>query len=301
MEIATPHPTHSDSTTLSELWGSGGREISRFLAVLGGLLAILYAPVCLRLFETWAQNPDYSHGFLVPVFSGYVIWKERERFRQLALAPNNAGTLVMLGAIGLLVAGTLGAELFTSRISLILMLAGLVLFLAGWTMLRALAFPLGYLLLMIPIPTLIQNQLVLPLQFVASRTAASVLEALGFVVLREGNLLHLERTTLEVAQACSGIRSLTSMVALAIAYGNLAERRLWVRFVLVALMLPISVASNAVRVVAAGVLADTVGPESVEGIFHTLSGLLIFAVALSLMLAAHWLLARIGKGGRSRE
>lgn len=280
---------------LGELWGATERGTLLTLALLAGLIVTLYAPVLKALLQDWWQDPNYSHGFLVPVFAGYVLWQQRERYHGLRAAPSNFGLLVMLGAIGLLVVGTLGAELFTSRFSLVLLLAGMVLFLAGWKVFRVSAFPLAYLLLMIPIPTIIQNQIVFPLQLLASRFAASVLETVGVVVLREGNVLYLSNSTLEVAQACSGIRSLVSLIALALAYGYLAERRRWVRVVLVLLMLPIAVVSNGLRVVGTGILTYTLGQDWAEGFFHTFSGVLIFLTAVSLMLLAHWGLTKLGR------
>ena len=261
--------------------------------VLSGLVLALYAPVLQRLVLQWWLDPNYGHGFLVPVFAGYLLWEGRSRWQQVALAPSNTGMLVMWLAIGMLIAGTLGAELFVSRFSLLVLVVGMVLFLAGWGMLRAVAFPLGYLLLMIPLPTIIYNQVTFPLQLIASRLAAACLEVVQVPVLREGNLLVLPNYTLEVVEACSGVRSLMSLVALAVAYGYVVESRQWARALLVVLMLPIAVATNAVRVVVTGVLTYMFGPESAEGFFHLFSGWLIFLVALLLMLLAHWLLKRV--------
>jgi exosortase len=197
----------------------------------------------------------------------------------------------MLGAIGLLLVGTLGAELFISRCSLLFLFGGMILFLAGWKMLRAVAFPLAFLVLMIPLPALIYNQVTFPLQLLASRLASNSLELLGIPVLREGNVLVLPNYSLEVVQACSGIRSLMSLIALAIAYGYLADRRLWARYILVIFMLPIAVAGNALRVVGTGVVTYFWGPQWAEGFFHFFQGWLIFVSAVACMLLIHWLLS----------
>ncbi len=265
------------------------------ILLLAGLVGTLYAPVLKRLVLQWWQDPNYGHGFVVPLFAGYVLWRERSRWQKVALEPSNFGLLVMLGAVALLVVGSLGAELFVSRFSLLVLLGGMVLFLAGRKMLHALAFPLGYLVLMIPLPAIIYNQVTFPLQLVASRLAATCLEAVQVPALREGNLLILPNYTLEVVEACSGIRSLMSLLALAVAYGCLAESRRWARIVLVALMLPIAVVSNGLRVVGAGVLTYAFGPQSAEGFFHLFSGWLIFLTAVLLMLLLHWLLSRVGR------
>ena len=204
----------------------------------------------------------------------------------------------MVGAVGLLIVGSLGAELFTSRFSLVMLLAGMILFLSGWNALRAVSFPLGFLILMIPIPVIIYNQITFPLQLLASRYATLLLEVVGVPVLREGNVLMLSNYSLEVVEACSGIRSLMSLMVLAIAYGYLAEPRRWARCVLVVLMVPIAIATNAIRIASAGVLAHRFGPAAAEGFLHEFSGLVIFVAAVFLMFASHWILRRIAKGQR---
>ena len=278
-------------------WESfGSRKHALVLGlILAGLVGALYAPELKRLVLQWWQDPDYGHGFFVPLFAGYVLRRERSRWQKVALEPSNFGLLVMFGAIGLLVVGSLGAELFVSRFSLLVLLAGMVLFLAGWKMLSALAFPLGFLVLMIPLPKIIYNEVTFPLQLVASRFAASCLESVQVPALREGNLLVLPNYTLEVVEACSGIRSLMSLLALAIAYGYLAESRRWARLVLVAVMLPIAVVSNGLRIVGTGVLTYAFGPQAAEGFFHLFSGWLIFLTAMVFMLLVHWLLSRVGR------
>lgn len=266
-----------------------------WVAVLAGLVGALYASVLVGLVVQWWQDPDYGHGFLVPLFAGYVLWRERSRWREVPLQPTSLGLLGMMAAIGLLLVGTLGAELFISRMSLLVLLAAMVLYLAGGRLLRAWAFPLGFLVLMIPLPTILYNQVVFPLQLLASRFAATCLEVVRVPVLQEGNLLFLPNYTLEVVEACSGIRSLMSLVALAIAYGYWVESRVWIRVVLVMLMLPIAVVSNGLRVVGTGLMTYFLSPKTAEGFFHLFSGWLIFLTALVFMLLVHWVLQRLGE------
>jgi exosortase len=263
--------------------------------VIAGLATALYAPVLRQMVAQWWQDPDYGHGFIVPLFAGYVLYRQRHRLRQVALEPRNFGFLFILGAVGLLLAGSLGAELFVARFSFLFLLGGILLFFAGWKMLRAVAFPLAFLVLMIPLPALIYNQVTFPLQLLASRLSSNGLELLGIPVLREGNILVLPNYSLEVVEACSGIRSLMSLIALAVAYGFLVEHRLWARIALVVLMLPIAVASNAVRVVGAGIVTYFWGPQWAEGFFHFFQGWLIFVSAVACMLLAHWALHHVGQ------
>jgi exosortase len=264
-------------------------------AILVGLVVALYALVLQSLVTQWWSDSDYSHGFLVPIFSGYVLWHQRERWMRSKIKPSNLGLLVMLGAVGLLLVGSLGAELFTSRFSLLILLAGMILFLGGWGLLRAVSFPLSFLILMIPFPVIIYNQITFPLQLIASRLATFGLQLIQVPVLREGNVLILPNYSLEVVEACSGIRSLMTLITLAVAYGYLIEPRRWVRYTLVILMVPIAILSNAIRVIGAGVSTYHFGPKAAEGFFHEFTGWAIFLVALILMLFCHWILRHIGK------
>jgi exosortase len=273
-----------------------GRGRIVWSAILLSLVVLLYGSVLKGMILQWWYDPDYSHGFFVPLFSGFILWQQRERWLTTSIKPSNFGFVVMLGAVGLLVVGSLGAELFTSRFSLLALLAGMILFLLGWSVLRAVSFPLGFLILMIPIPVIIYNQITFPLQLLASRLASSFLELAGVPVLRDGNVLVMSNYSLEVVEACSGIRSLMSLTALAIAYGYLTEPRWWVRYLLVVLMVPIAIAANAIRITGAGMLAHRFGPTAAEGFLHGFSGWVIFLVALLLMFVSHRILRPMEKG-----
>jgi exosortase len=274
------------------------REWLVWPSVFVALTCILYAPILKQLVIQWWSDPDYGHGFLVPLISGYVLWQQRARWLNSQFKPSNFGFLVMLGGVVLLLGGSLGAELFTSRFSLLVLLAGMVLFLAGWKRLRAVSFPLGFLLLMIPIPVIIYNQITFPLQLLASRVATSWLELMQVPVLRDGNVLILPNYSLEVVEACSGVRSLMTLITLAIAYGYLIEKRRWVRYALAFLMIPIAIVSNAFRITGTGFLTYHFGPVAAEGFFHEFSGWIIFLVALVLMFICHLILRRIGNNQR---
>ena len=263
--------------------------------ILLGLILMLYASVIKGLMVQWWTDADYGYGFFVPLFSGYILWHERERWTKTEIKPSNFGLVAMLGAVGLLLLGSLGAELFTSRFSLLVLLSGMILFLAGWKMLSAVFFPLGYLMWMIPIPAVIYNQITFPLQLIASRLASAGLELAHVPVLRDGNILTMSNYSLEVVEACSGIRSLMTLMALAVAYGYLVSPQRWVRYMLAAFMLPIAIVTNAIRVMGAGMLAHRFGPAAAEGFLHEFSGWAIFLVALVLMFGSHWILRHISK------
>jgi len=263
------------------------------LALLVCLLGILYFPVVSRLAAQWTHDPNFSHGFFVPAFSAYVLWTERERLAKLPLHPAWTGLWLVIPGLLCLIVGTLGAELFLSRISLIPVLGGLIVLFLGWGFLRAVAFPWLFLLLMIPIPAILFNQITFPLQLLASRIASTLLPIAGVPVLREGNVMRLAEMSLEVAEACSGIRSLMSLVTLAVMYGYLLERRWLIRWLLALAAVPIAVAANSLRIVGTGLLVQYWDPDKAEGFFHTFSGWIIFVVSLLLLFAVrrilHWI------------
>lgn len=263
------------------------------VAFLAALTAALYWHVAIAMATQWATDANWGHGFLVPPFALWLAWRDRKRWQDAGGEGSWIGLLGVAGAIVLLVLGSLAAELFTTRFSLIVLLASTVLLLGGWRRLRALAFPIGFLLLMIPWPAVVYAQVTFPLEFLASRWAAEALRMAQVPVLREGNLLVLSNYTLQVAQACSGIRSLVSLVTLAVSYAYVAEKRMAIRLILVAMMVPIAVVSNAFRIFGTGVLTAEVSTRLAHGFFHEFSGWLVFLAATLLMLATHWTLRRI--------
>ena len=143
---------------------------------------------------------------------------------------------------------------------------------------------------MIPIPAIIFNQITFPLQILASKVATGVLQLIGIPALRDGNIIQIPAMALEVAEACSGIRSLLSLVTLAIMYGYLMETSVFVRVVLALGSIPIAVAANSLRIVGTGLVVQFWDPEKAEGFFHAFSGWLIFVLSLSMLFALHKLL-----------
>lgn len=257
----------------------------------------LYASILSRLAVQWWNDPNFSHGFFVPLFALFVLWQDRSRLATLSAKPSYWGLPILILAVGVLLVGALGAELFLSRISLLLVLAGLVIFFLGWGCFRAVVFPWAFLLLMIPIPALIFNQITFPLQLLASKVAATLLPLAGVPVLREGNVITLPAMPLEVAEACSGIRSLLSLVTLAIIYGYMVEGNRWMRVAVLALgAIPIAVAANSLRIVGTGLLVQYWDPDKAEGFFHAFSGWLIFVVSLGMLFLLHRLMRLIGPG-----
>lgn len=267
---------------------------------LGILLAItiwLYGSILFHLVAQWKSSPDFSHGFIVPLFSGFVVWHERGKLAALRLRPSWSGLAIVAIAMGTLIVGQLGAELFLSRFSLLILLAGLIVWFGGWPYFRVLLFPWAFLILMIPIPVIVFNQIAFPLQLFASQVASTILPLLGVPVLREGNIINLASMQLEVAEACSGIRSLMMLIALSIIYGYLMERRLWMRWVLALSSIPIAVAANNVRIIGTGLLAHYWSPDLAEGYYHTSWGLLTWIISLLMLWGLHALFGGSARGG----
>lgn len=261
------------------------------LLTLLGLAGLLYAPILLRLVRQWGTDPNFSHGFFVPAFAAFVVWQERSRLAAIRAAPSSWGLLIILVSLCTLILGVFGAELFLSRVSLLILLTGLIVFFLGWEFLRAVLFPLLFLVLMVPIPAIVFSQITFPLQILASELSASVLPFFGVPVFREGNVINLPAMPLEVAEACSGIRSLLSLTTLAIMYGYLLEKRVAIRVALALASIPIAVAANALRIVGTGLLVQYWDPDKAEGFFHAFSGWLIFVVSLLMLFALHRVLS----------
>jgi exosortase len=203
------------------------------------------------------------------------------------------GLVLLAAGIAVLLAGLWGSELFLSRIALLPVIAGIVLFLFGWNHLRILAFPIAFLFLMIPIPAIIFNQIAFPLQMFASRVGEWAISAVGIPVLREGNVLVLAHTTLEVAEACSGIRSLVSLITLGIVYGYFMDQRTWVRVLIVASAVPVAILANGARVAGTGMAAHWIGKGAAEGFFHEFSGWIVFLFAFVMILAIQKVIVKV--------
>jgi len=288
-QLETPYQPTTPAAAAPQGWRVG---------LLFGALGWLYLGTLTHLASQWWNDPNFSHGFFVPAFAGYVIWQDRARLAALPIKPSwLAFPLIVLGLI-MLVVGDLGAELFLSRASLIVLLAGLIGFLFSWKHLQEVIFPLAFLILMIPIPAILFNQITFPLQLLASKIASGLLPWFGVPVLREGNIIGLPLMQLEVAEACSGIRSLMSLMTLAIIYGYLLEKRIWIRVALAVAAVPIAVFANSLRIVGTGLLVQYWDPEKAEGFFHAFSGWLIFVMSLLMLFAFHWMVQLWAGGDR---
>lgn len=282
LEASLPGSEARAKTSIAQHWQ---------LILLLAVVVVLFYQVIIGMVGQWYSDSDYSHGFVVPIFSGYLIWQRRSALALLKAQPSWWGMAVIVFSLSSLFLGSLGAEFFLTRVALVGVIIGLIVLFRGFPTLKALAFPLAFLFLMIPLPVIVYNEIVFPLQLLASRFAGACLQQSHvFPVLREGNLLVLPNYTLEVVEACSGIRSLMTLVTLALAYGYLVERSYIMRALLVAIVVPIAVVANGVRVMIAAILTYYLGPERGEGALHSVAGIIIFLIATLLLIGVHVLL-----------
>ncbi len=244
-----------------------------------------------RLAHQWMNDDDMGHGVFVPVIAGFIVWQRRDQLAALKMKPNPWGMLLVAVSGAMLVISTLGAELFTARLSFVFTLIGVVLTLGGRPLARALAFPLFLLFFMVPIPAVIYSRITFPLQILASRLADAALNLFSIPVIREGNVLELANKKLNVVEACSGIRSLLSLTFLSLVYGYFFEKRVWVRTVLFFSTIPIAIIANGSRVTLTAMLTQ-VREDLAEGFFHEAQGWVIFMVALVILIFWHQLLNR---------
>lgn len=316
------------------------RSLWKPLAIAAAIL-FLYHTTLRKLVADWWDDPNYSHGLLVPLIIGYILWTERERLARIAVRPSLfVGGLLILGGVAGLWAGVAGAELFVQRTSLLILLAGLALYFFGRRVLTALFVPLLLLALSIPIPAIVFNKIAFPLQLFASRCAVEAMRLFDIPVLRDGNVIELMPLgasipkKLEVVEACSGIRSLMTLATLAVVFAyftynnngfSRAKRksqvleasdtepvrqswttmfrdyRFWRATLLVLSAVPIAIFTNALRVSGTGVLARYYGTEIADGFFHSFSGWIVYILAFVLLFGFGWLLDKAGLMIRGKQ
>ncbi len=264
------------------------------IAWFGALLLICYAPILYRLGVQWATDENMGHGFFVPIVAGFIAWQRRDELLAAPRQPNGWGLFLVIFAAAEALAATLGAELFTARLAFVIALVGVILYLGGTRWIRILAFPLLLLPFMIPIPAIIYASLTLKLQMLASQLGEMLITAMGIPVLRAGNTLILPSQTLDIAEACSGIRSLMSLTFLSLIYAYFFDKRVWMRWALLAATIPIAIGANGVRVAVTGWLSE-INTKLAQGAYHETEGYIVFLVAMLALIFTHRILSFAAK------
>lgn len=252
-------------------------------AAVGTCVLLVYAQTFYLLAKDWWTDDNYSHGLLLPVALGFLIHQERGSWQRLSWKPSWLGIPLILFSQMVALIGYLGAEFFLQRVSFAIFAAGVVVYVWGWKLLREVLLLIFLYLLTVPLPSIIFNQIALPLQLFASTVSENVLGWLSIPVFREGNILELPNMTLSVAEACSGIRSLMSLITLAVMMAYFMPVRWKWRVLFVASAVPVAIICNAARVAGTGILARHFGESAAQGFFHSFSGWLIFVLAFALL------------------
>ncbi len=284
------------------------KSVSLFLFKISLLLVIvfllcvslLYYKVVIGLVSDWIHDPNYSHGFLIPIITGYLIWLERDKLKTAKIAPSWWGLIVILLAGAIYLIGRTGGEYYSQRFSIIVMLYGFILSFWGIEVLKICFWPIAYLIFMIPLPYVIYNEIAFPLKLFATHIATSCLQLLGFPIYSSGNIIYLPHMTLEVADACSGIRSLISILALGVILAKFTQDTWIKRIVLVILSIPIVIAANILRIIITGIFAVE-DPVLAQGFFHEFTGEIVFLLGLVLLFLVAFLLRKIGSKKEVRK
>lgn len=262
------------------------------LSLLVVILAVVYSQIVPSMVSDWYRDDNYSHGFLIPFIAAWFVHKDWKQTRDSLCEPSNLGLLVVLLGVGQLLIAWLGTEYFNMRLSMIVILAGIVIYLFGTEVLKRFSLPLGYLVLMIPIPYLLYDAVAFPLKLFVAKVSVLFLKFLGLPVVRDGNIISFPNIVLEVADACSGMRSLMSLIALAVTLAFVMIKSSKLRFLLIVLAIPYAVATNAFRVVVTGLLAHFIGRGAAEGFFHEFAGMAVFAMAMVLLCTTGFIFRR---------
>jgi exosortase len=264
------------------------------VAILIMLWAAAFVPVYPELWSTWMHSSNNSHGVLVPLISAFFIWIKRDRLSQAQMNTSIFGAAILVSSMAIYLLALAGQVAVAQRAMIIVSLIGLVLFNFGWQIFKILAFPLCYLIFMVPVPVSIYGLIAFPLQLFATDVSHAIIQAVSIPVLQEGNMLYFVQTQLEVAEACSGLRSMMAFVMLSVLFAYIMDRGWWRRAVLVLSAIPLAIFANIVRVTGTGILAHFYGGEVARGFMHDFSGMAVFVFGLALMFLEYQALNRIG-------
>lgn len=250
---------------------------------LYAVLTIFYLPVLIELVKDWYADPNYSHGFLIIPIALFIFIK----FHKTITYPEKTnvwGIAALLFGLAILVLGSAAAEFFTVRVSFVICIAGIGLSLLGWTNFKQTWFVFFILLFMIPIPGIIYYSATMPMQLLSSKAAFWLLQLVGIPATRAGNVINLPNYSLEVAEACSGLRSLVTLLALGAIYARFTLTGFWRPVILFIAAVPIAICANIFRIFITGVGAHLISPKIAENFLHEISGIMVFLVALAMII-----------------
>lgn len=267
------------------------------LATLLAFWLACFFPVYPSLIHTWLNNSNNSHGILVPLICLYLIWQKKDKLRQIKISTSMWGAVILIISIMLYLLSYAGQVAVISRSMVALSLIGLLWFTLGTNFFKLLAFPLFFLLFMVPVPDSVLRMVAFPLQLFATKISAFIIQTLSITVYREGNMLYFAQTQLEVAEACSGIRSIISFLMLSVIFIYMMDKG-WVRKMIILFsVIPLALFANIVRITGTGILAHFFGPGIARGFLHEFSGMAVFAFGFMILLLEYLLLKKISAKG----
>lgn len=248
--------------------------------VLAAGLVLCFAEYLAWMLERWWRDEYYGHGFLIPIISGWLIYHHRARLRALPRERFGAGLPVMAAGLLIHIAATWLSVNFPSGFALIITLHGAVIWIWGWPVARAVAFPIAYLAFMVPLARLLVDQFAQPLQLFSAQFGGALAHAIGVPTEVDGTTIQIPGYTFEVAIVCSGLKSSIAMSALAALYAYMLDAAMWKRALIVVASVPVAIFANAGRIFITLVLGRVFGSEAAEGFFHSMSGVVVFMFAL---------------------
>jgi exosortase len=266
-----------------------------YIYIIAALLILIYLPTLYDLIVDWSIDSNYSHGFLVPIISAYLLWKKRKELAALSFSSNRWGLAIMVLGIVFFILGNGASEYFTVRLSLVITIFGLVMYFYGSPLVRHSWFEILFLVFMIPIPYVIYFSATFPMQLLASKITSGILHLIGMSAVRQGNIIHLPNQSLEVAEACSGMRSLVSLLALGAIYAHLTQKRLSAKIILFLSTIPIAVAGNIFRVFITALIVYVSDINVTSEPTHSIMGALVFVIAFILLFIFGAILRRLIK------
>ncbi|HER00309.1 MAG TPA: exosortase/archaeosortase family protein [candidate division Zixibacteria bacterium] len=267
-----------------ELSAPGQPLVDKRIWIILGLAIIVYLPVLIDLVGDWYNDDNYTHGFLILPISLWLIWRKRRELAETPTHRNNFGLVFIIGSLFLLIGGTAGAEYFTTRVSFVAFLFSLSLYMFGWPFTRKIWFAFFFMLFMIPIPYVIYYSLTFPMQLFASKISTNILNLIDLPLIRQGNIIHIPNYSMEVAEACSGIRSLFSLLALGALYAYFTQPNKVKAVILFLSTIPIAIAGNVFRITVTALGAHLISTEFAEGPLHEISGMIVFVFSLILLM-----------------
>jgi exosortase len=264
---------------------------------MAALLLLVYVPLYPSLVETWISDSNNSHGMLIPVVFLYLLWQMKDRLTLVAMEREPAifGLILLMGSLLCYYISYVADLAFFARLTMITTLGGVILFNYGWKLFRLVLAPMLFLFFMVPVPESFLDLIAFPLQLFVTDASAHLIDFYGIPVNMEGNRLFFPNYSFEVTEACSGIRSLVSFLAIGVLFAYLDETSVWKRLVLILSVVPLAIFINLVRVTGTGVLAHYFGPSIARGFLHDFSGFIVFAAGIVFMTGEMWVLNKMGR------